>query len=83
MFVVKARAYPCDPLLGRFLALTKNIRPGWNGLPGTNAQGYCDNFYNRVVACFIAFGIFFVSVFKNFIVKLIYILVAKFLNLLY
>jgi hypothetical protein len=34
------------PLLGRFLALSANIRLGWNGLPGTYTLAYFKKFVN-------------------------------------
>jgi hypothetical protein len=53
MFAGKAGAYPSEepfrfhssphstpPLLGRLLALLKNIRLGWKGLAGANALAY-------------------------------------------
>jgi hypothetical protein len=32
-----------DPLCGRPLAFTTNIRLGWKGLPGTNTLPYYEN----------------------------------------
>jgi hypothetical protein len=39
MFVGKVRAY----LIEAPSALPTNIRPGWNGLPGTNTLAYYEN----------------------------------------
>jgi hypothetical protein len=49
MFAGNAAAFPrvehlkCAPVLGMLLALPKNIRLGWRGLPGTNTPAYYDH----------------------------------------
>ncbi len=42
------------PLKGRLLALPKNFRLGWKGLPGTNAFAYYEKSYLTAVKSFIA-----------------------------